>query len=115
MRALAKGFAAADHDIPPRRDLIKIAMAGDLASNTAYYSLVGAAGPDNAVAAGTLLGLAAGIGAVLLPGPLGLGEAPSARTPQTKAMTVAWYLAGGLAAGLAFRALSDTRKGLYDR
>jgi hypothetical protein len=29
---------------------------------------------------------------------MGLGSAPSRRTPQTKAMTFAWYLAGGLAA-----------------
>jgi len=87
----------------------EIALAGDIASNTAYYSLVGLAGRGNEIAAGTLLGLAAGIGAVTLPGPLGLGEEPSARSPQTKVMTVAWYIAGGLAAGLIFRSLSDRR------
>jgi hypothetical protein len=49
--------------------------------------------------------LAAGLGAVLLPGPMGLGNEPSTRTPGTAAMTVAWYFAGGLVAGLAARAI----------
>jgi hypothetical protein len=29
---------------------------------------------------------------------MGLGSHPSRRTPQTKAMTIAWYVLGGLAA-----------------
>ena len=36
--------------------------------------------------------LAAGLGAVALPGPLGLGEGPSRRTRATEALTIAWYL-----------------------
>jgi hypothetical protein len=55
------------------------------------------------------LGLAAGLGAVFLPGPLGLGSAPSNRTTQTQAMTVGWYLLGGLAAGLAYQTLGSRR------
>jgi hypothetical protein len=45
----------------------------------------------------------------VLPGPLGLGEAPSNRTPQTQLMTVAWYTAGGLVAGVVARALRKRR------
>ena len=63
-------------------------------------------GPKGALACGAALGLAAGVGAVALPEPLGLGGGPSARTDETKAMTVAWYLAGGLAAGLAYSLLA---------
>ena len=107
MRALKAGFEAADADVPPRRDLIKLAFGGEVASNTAYYSLVGLARPENAVAVGAALGLAAGVGAVLLPGPMGLGEAPSTRTAGTTAMTVAWYLAGGLVAGLVAKAVGS--------
>ena len=107
MRALKAGFEAADADVPPRRDLIKLAFGGEVASNTAYYSLVGLARPENAVAVGAMLGLAAGVGAVLLPGPMGLGEEPSTRTPGTTAMTVAWYFAGGLVAGLVAKAVGS--------
>ena len=105
MRALKAGFEAADAEVPPRRGLIKLAFGGEVASNTAYYSLVGLARPENAVAVGAALGLAAGLGAVLLPGPMGLGEEPSTRTPGTTAMTVAWYFAGGLVAGLVAKAV----------
>ena len=107
MRAMKAGFEAADAEVPPRRDLIKIAFGGEVASNTAYYSLVGLAKPENAVAAGATLGLAAGLGAVFLPGPMGLGEAPSTRTAGTTAMTVAWHFAGGLVAGLVARSMAD--------
>ena len=41
---------------------------------------------------------------------MGLGEAPSNRTPQTKLMTVAWYLVGGLAAAGAARATPQAQK-----
>ena len=45
---------------------------------------------------GPALGFLAGMGAVLLPKPLGLNREYSNRTPATKIMTIAWYLAGGL-------------------
>jgi hypothetical protein len=38
---------------------------------------------------------------------MGLGSRPGSRTPQTAAMTVAWYTAGGLAASAAHRALAE--------
>ena len=86
-------------------------FAAEAISNSAYYSLVGLARPENALAAGTLLGLAAGLGAVILPARLGLGESPSSRSPQTKLLTVAWYLAGGIVAGLVGQSqASNTRR-----
>lgn len=100
MRALRKLLGKAGASQPNHQTLFNLTMAGDLLSNGLYFSLVGSG--RNAWARGAGLGLAAGIGGVLLPGPLGLGTAPSNRTPQTKAMTVAWYTFGGLvAAGVA--------------
>lgn len=93
-------------DPPTGDNLYAATLAGDLISNGAYFGLVGLGKPQNAPRNGALLGLAAGLGAVLLPGPLGLGKAPSARTPATAAMTVGWYLVGGLVAGLAYRRLA---------
>jgi len=101
-RAIAAAVRAVDMEPPSGNRLQGAALAGDLAANTAYYSLVGIGGPDGALARGGMLGLAAGLGAVFLPGPLGLGTRPSRRTPQTAVMTVAWYTLGGLVAGAVY-------------
>jgi hypothetical protein len=108
MRAIAKSLRKLDTQPPADDDLHRLALVGDVISNSLYYSLVGIAKPENALVPGALLGVGAGVGALLLPEPLGLGSAPSARTNETRVMTVLWYTAGGLAAALAYRALSRT-------
>ncbi|BDP44228.1 hypothetical protein DAETH_41970 (plasmid) [Deinococcus aetherius] len=95
-RALSEALEAVGVN-PPRGDsLYRWTLLGDLASNTLYYALVGVGGPRNAWGRGGALGLAAGLGAVLLPRPLGLGRQPGERAPLTQLLTVGWYLAGGL-------------------
>jgi hypothetical protein len=106
MRAIAGSLRAAGQPPPPDDELHALALAGDIVSNSLYYSLVGVGRPEAALLRGTILGLAAGAGAVLLPEPLGLGRAPSARTTKTKVMTVGWYLAGGIAAAISYRLLA---------
>jgi hypothetical protein len=103
MRGLRMLLHKAEAPQPDDDTLFNITMAGDVLSNGLYYSLVGSG--RHAVRRGLLLGLASGVGGVVMPGPLGLGNAPSARTPQTMLMTVAWYTAGGLVAGAVARAL----------
>ena len=107
LRGLRKILGLAHAPQPDENTAYALTMAGDLAVNSLYYSLVGSG--KNAVARGLLLGAAAGVGGVLLPGPLGLGTAPSARTPQTQAMTLAWYTVGGLVAGAVARELRRSR------
>jgi len=107
MRAIAKIMNAADVEPPAEDKLFGITLAGDIVSNAAYYSLIGA-GKD-AWLRGSLLGLAAGVGGVVLPGPLGLGTEPSNRTTKTKVMTVAWYFLGGLATAAVAKAMSGKR------
>ena len=107
MRGLRKLLRKADAPQPDNDTLFNLTMAGDVLSNGLYYSLVSSG--KHALRRGLLLGVAAGIGGVALPGPLGLGEAPSNRTPQTQLMTVAWYTAGGLVAGVVARALRKRR------
>ncbi|GAB3337971.1 hypothetical protein GCM10027299_49640 [Larkinella ripae] len=102
MRAIKKVLEKTGTEPPADKELHQWALGADLVSNALYYSLVGLAKPKNALVAGTVLGLAAGVGAVGLPGPLGLGTAPSRRTTATAAMTIGWYLIGGLAAAGAF-------------
>ncbi len=108
-RALVKIAREAGVQPPSGDRLYAAALAGDVISNALYYSALVVGKPEHGVRNGGLLGLAAGLGAVLLPGPLGLGEAPSARTPATAAMSVGWYVVGGLVAGLAYRALARRR------
>ena len=103
-RSLQKIMRGIGNQPPANEEKLYIpAMLGDVLSNTAYYSLIGTAKPQNAYAVGTALGLAAGVGAVVLPGPIGLGEAPTNRTMATKLMTVGWYLLGGLVTAVAYK------------
>lgn len=106
MRAIAKSMRKVGVEPPPDDRLFHWAMVGDMISNSLYYSLAGLGDERKAWLRGGLLGLGAGVGAVALPGPLGLGRGPSGRTRATQAMTVAWYLAGGLAAAATARWLS---------
>ncbi|MEA2695189.1 MAG: hypothetical protein QOJ16_4576 [Acidobacteriota bacterium] len=100
-RAIDRSLRALGRRPPSGPQLHRWALAGDLLSNSLFYSLVGSHGGRKAWLRGSLLGLGAGLGAVVLPGPLGLGSRPSTRTPATVAMTLAWYVAGGLAAAAA--------------
>lgn len=103
MRWVAQKFRKVDQPVPDRKSLYWMALADDIFSNTAYYSLVGAGKPRRAWLRGLLLGVGGGLGAVVLPPKLGLGEGPTARTTETQAMTVGWYLLGGLAAAAAYQ------------
>ena len=112
-RGLRKLLGLANVPQPDHDTAYGLTLAGDLLSNGLYYSMVGRG--KGTWWRGALLGVAAGVGGVVLPGPLGLGEAPSNRTPQTKAMTVAWYTIGGLAAAATSRWWSKQQKGKKKR
>lgn len=105
-RAIAASYRAVGRIPPPRPTLHQMALAGDLVSNSLYYSLIGLGRPRHAVRNGALLGFLAGVGAATLPPMMGLGKRPVQRTPQTFAMTIAWYTLGGLAAATAQLLLS---------
>jgi hypothetical protein len=97
MRALARGARAVDIDPPRGRPLYRATLAGDLVANTLYYSA--AARSRSPLRAGLALGAAAGVGALVLPAPMGLGRPPHVDSWANRAMTVAWYTIGGLVAG----------------
>lgn len=96
MRAISKTMKKVGAQPPAGSALRVWAMAADVVSNSIYYSLVGTS--KSSWLRGSLLGASAGAGAVLLPGPMGLGSDPSNRTNSTRAMTVGLYLMGGLVA-----------------
>jgi hypothetical protein len=93
MRALARGAEAVGTEAPPtHKGLYRATLAGDLICNSAYYSLATTYGR------GTVMGLLAGIGALVVPERLGLGAPPKSELLSNQVMTVAWYLVGGLVA-----------------
>ncbi len=89
---------------PDASERFWVALAGAVLADGAYFALAGLPRRRNR-GAGLLLGALAGTGALLLPGPLGLGERPTRRTRETAWATIAWYVAAGLAAGIAARRL----------
>ncbi|WP_299825884.1 hypothetical protein [uncultured Pontibacter sp.] len=106
MRSIEKLMTKADEQPPQdKEELHTWALAGDVISNSLYYSLAGTG--SSAWWRGAALGAAAGAGALLLPGPLGLGEQPSNRTTKTQVMTVSYYLLGGLVAAALGYALGN--------
>ncbi|MDQ3418708.1 MAG: hypothetical protein M3541_07990 [Acidobacteriota bacterium] len=104
MRALARGVSAAGAETPkPHAGLYGATLAGDLIANSLYYSLA------TTYTRGTVLGLLAGIGALVLPERMGLGVPPKSELLSNQVMTVAWYLVGGLAAAATAQCLSNRR------
>ena len=110
MRAIARGTGASgmtdeSGDVDPARNpgLHKAALAGDLLANSAYYSLA------TTWTRGAVLGLAAGIGALVLPQRMGLGDPPHSELLSNKIMTIAWYTLGGLAAAWTAQCLARRR------
>ena len=89
--------------------LFPIAMAGDLVSNSLYYSMADTGNKKNTLIRGALLGVGAGLGAVVLPKTLGLNDEATTRTLKTKVLTVTWYLIGGLVAASAINLLENKR------
>ncbi|RBQ11305.1 hypothetical protein [Pedobacter miscanthi] len=85
---------------------LAITLAGDVAGNAVYYSLIG--GKNSLIwLKAIVLGLAAGIGAVTLPKPMGLDDAPVARNAKAATLTIAYYLTGALATAMILKLFKD--------
>jgi hypothetical protein len=109
MRAMRRFVPAMQHERPRSTSLRRLAFAGDLAANTLYYSTIPARDPAKTWRRAALLGLAAGAGALLLPERMGLGRPPTSEMRATQAMTMAWYVAGALAAAIAANSMRYVR------
>ncbi|HEU4901986.1 MAG TPA: hypothetical protein VFT06_04315 [Flavisolibacter sp.] len=98
MDLIRKGLKVAHQKVPGKEELQRWAVGGELVADTTYYSLAGMGGKKGAWLRGAILGLVAGVTAVVLPKPLGLSADPSNKTTATQLMTVGLYLVGGLVA-----------------
>ncbi|MCF0071050.1 hypothetical protein LZD49_11250 [Dyadobacter sp. CY261] len=103
--AFTKTVEAVGIEAPTGDALTVSTFIADLASNAGYYAMIGKGDNDNILIRGAGYGLMAGLGAIGLAKPLGLDERPITKTGETKVLTVAWYLLGGLAAALAIKSL----------
>jgi hypothetical protein len=106
-QALQKTVRYFGGNISDTDDLYKATLAGDLVSNTIYYSLIAASKPGFIWPKAVAMGLIAGFGAIKLPEPLGLNPKPVAKTNQIKAMTVGYYLFGALVTALVASAFKQ--------
>jgi hypothetical protein len=104
-RAIARILEQRGEPLPPPGTLHRWALAGDLAANSIYYSLIACGSRASVWTRAVALGLGAGAGALVLPRPLGLGTPPKSDRIANQVMTVAWYLIGGLAAAAAGHAM----------
>ena len=109
MRALRQWIPGLAHERPRSTRLRRIALAGDFVTNAVYYSGIAGRSSGETYTRAAAMGLAAGLGAVFLPQPLGLGAPPDSERRANQVMTVAWYVAGSMAAAFA---ANSTR---YDR
>ena len=110
MNALSKGIKIIGADTPKEKKLYTWALVSDLVSNALYYSFAGIGKKENAIVKGAMLGLVAGIGAVVLPDPFHLKERTTNRTIETKLMTVGLYVLGGLVAGAIMKLTNEKKE-----
>ena len=98
MELIRKGLKSINKEVPEEDELQRWAVGGELVCDTAYYGLTGVGGKRGIWLRGILLGLVAGVTAVVLPKPLGLSKEPGNKTLGTELMTIGLYLMGGLVA-----------------
>jgi len=103
--ALQKSLQYFGTSIYDQSTLYKATLAGDVFSNALYYSLIGAGSNEHIWTRAITYGLAAGVGAITLPKPLGLDPEPVTKSQQTKVLTVAYYLAGAIVTGCIIKAM----------
>jgi hypothetical protein len=93
-------------ETPTGAKLYNITLAGDVISNTAYYTMIGLGGSKSIALRAVTMGLSAGIGALKLPEPMGLNSNPVSDTDKKQLMTVGYYIFGALVSAGIYRALS---------
>ncbi|OYU81768.1 MAG: hypothetical protein CFE23_02470 [Flavobacterium sp. BFFFF1] len=114
--ALQEGLEQMGIDkIKDKDTLYGATLGGDILSNAAYYSLIGAGQPEHYWARAITLGVVAGVGAVVLPEKMGLHDQPVARNNTVKALTVGYYVVGALVTAAVLSAGRDKPSEKIDR
>ncbi len=103
--AIKKTVRAAGFQPPKGNALVAATFGADVASNAMLYTMIGYGGDKHLILRGALLGTVVGLATLTIPEQAGLDAKPIKKTERTKVMTVAWYVLGGMAAGLAIKAM----------
>ncbi len=98
MQTMARGIAAAGRPVPAEPQLFRMTLAGDLIANAIYYSGIPAATSRQTWGRAVVSGVTAGVGALTLPRYVAGEDPPHSDRFANNVMTIAWYLAGALAA-----------------
>lgn len=110
MELVRKGLKSINKKVPGETELQRWAVGGELLCDTAYYCLAAMGGKKGVWAWGTVLGLVAGVSAVVLPKPMGLPSAPSNKTLGTQLMTIGLYVMGGLVAAAITQLVDNAQR-----
>lgn len=94
--ALNKSLETVDMKITDKDQLYAATLGGDVISNGIYYAATATSGFN------LVSGVAAGVGAVMLPEKMGLDDSPVAGSTQKKLMTVGYYLFGAVVTKLIY-------------
>lgn len=108
--ALQKTVEYFGGEINGKKTLYTATLAGDVLSNAIYYSMIGKGAPEHLWVRAAAYGVAAGVGAITLPEPLGLDPEPVNKTKTSQALTVGYYVAGALVTAAILRAVSKKRE-----
>jgi len=108
--AVSKSIKTAGYHPPKGDKLFLSTLVSDLVANSVFYSLIGKSGKKNLLLRGLVFGAVAGIGALNVTKPIGLDDRPVNKTNKTKAMTIAWYVLGGVATAYALKLLNKNRE-----
>jgi len=114
MDLIRKGLQSIHKEVPEEDQLQRLAVGGELFCDTAYYGLTAIGRKKGIWLRGALLGLIAGVTAVVLPKPLGLPTEPSNKTLGTQLMTVGLYLMGGLVAAAVTQLVDNAQSNSED-
>jgi hypothetical protein len=113
MNAVAK-FIKSPKSVPDIvQKVLPMAVAGDLISNSLYFAMASGRSKQKTMLKGALLGLGAGLGAVTLPKPMGLDATPTNLTTKTQALTVLYYVLGGIIAAAAINAMDQNGRPVH--
>lgn len=97
--------------LPVLKSGFPLALGGDLVSNSLYFAMAKGNTSQQTLLRGALLGLGAGVGAVVIPQRLATGSTSPANPPmKTKVLTVAWYVIGGLIAAATINMLEGRER-----
>lgn len=105
----AKLIELSGNSAPPEKQLYKPALTADILSNAFYYGFATSRG-KRPIISGLIAGATAGMGAVKLPGKMGLNPDHTAGSPEKKAITIGLYTVGGLLAAVIAKAFSRSRE-----